>query len=201
MSINTDTISALILCGGLSSRMGTDKGLKEEQGTPWAQQLYNRLSESGITTYLSVRPDQQSSYTRRMPDIPHIVDEVLTEINGPLRGLLSAHRFRPQQHWLLTPCDVPRLSTEVFTYWISTFQQQYPQSNAVISHTEQRLQPVCGIYSQEALSTLNTLYQQGRLANQSMHAIVEDNLNSYLMEIPAEMASQYKNFNTPHDED
>ncbi|MEQ9443862.1 MAG: molybdenum cofactor guanylyltransferase [Cyclobacteriaceae bacterium] len=201
MDIATPTLTALVLCGGLSSRMGTDKGLKEDKGTPWAQQLYNRLSELGIQTYLSVRPDQQDSYARRMPDIPLIVDEILTEINGPLRGILSAHRFLPQQHLLLTPCDVPRLGNEVFTYWINTFQQQHPQYAAVISQTAGRLQPVCGIYAQEGLDTLNTLYQQGRLANQSMHSIVEDHLSSYIMEVPSEMTGQYKNFNTPHDED
>ena len=173
MNINSANLSALVLCGGLSSRMGTDKGLKEDEGTPWAQQLYSRLSELGISTYLSVRPDQQSGYSRRMPDIPLLVDEVLTEINGPLRGLLSAHRFLPQHHWLLTPCDVPRLGVDVFSYWVSTFQQQHPPFEAVISRTEKRLQPVCGIYSQEGLDSLNTLYQQGRLANQSMHSIVE----------------------------
>ncbi len=178
--------------------MGTDKGLKEADGTPWAQQLYQRLSAIGFTTYFSVRPDQTDAYHQRLPDIPLITDEVLTGINGPLRGILSAHRKFTGQHLLLVPCDMPLLSEDVFALWLKTFQEQ---GKTVISCTEKCHQPLCGIYHQMGLSYLDELYQQQRLVDQSMHAILDNYLQPDYLDIPAKMKPMYKNFNTPQDSD
>ncbi|WKN45247.1 molybdenum cofactor guanylyltransferase [Tunicatimonas pelagia] len=199
MNVSKQDIVALILCGGFSSRMGTDKGLKEEGEIPWAQQLYNQLSELKLPTYLSVRSDQQAAYASRLPDISLITDEVLTGINGPLRGMISAHRVFPQQHLLVAPCDTPRLTAEAFDLWIDTFQQQNQPHTAVVCRTGKQMQPLCGIYSQTGLANLDNLYQQGRLTDQSMYAVVEHHLNSFFLDVPNEMISLYKNFNTPQD--
>lgn len=180
--------------------MGTDKGLKEEGEIPWAQQLYNHLSKLSVPTYLSVRSDQRAAYSRRMPDIPLITDQVLTGINGPLRGIISAHRAIPQPHLLVVPCDMPRLTARVFDLWIHTFQEQHPPHTALVCRTEERLQPLCGIYSQVGLASLDSLYQQSRLTDQSMYGIVENHLDSFFLDVPSEMISLYKNFNTPQDE-
>ncbi|MEM6841552.1 MAG: molybdenum cofactor guanylyltransferase [Bacteroidota bacterium] len=190
-----DTV-ALILCGGYSSRMGVDKGLKETNGTPWAQQLHQQLSAIRLTTYLSVRPDQTDAYHQRLPDIPLITDEVLTGINGPLRGILSAHRQFTNKHLLLVPCDMPLLVKGVFALWMKTFQEQ---GKTVISRTEKRFQPLCGIYHQLGLFQLDELYQQQKLVDQSMHDILDNYLQPYYLDILGDMVAMYQNLNTPQD--
>ncbi|MEO0330913.1 MAG: NTP transferase domain-containing protein, partial [Bacteroidota bacterium] len=95
------------------------------------------------------------------------------------------------------PCDMPLLSEDVFALWLKTFQEQ---GKAVISRSEKRHQPLCGIYHQSGLSHLDELYQQQRLVDQSMHAILDNYLQPHYLDIPAEMMPMYKNFNTPQDE-
>ncbi len=197
MNQNKANISALILCGGLSSRMGTDKGLKEDRGIPWAQLLYNCLSSLNIPTFLSVRLEQQELYSQRLPNIPLVVDGSLKQINGPVRGIISAHRKIPQQHLLVVPCDMPRLNVKAFTLWLEEFRKRYA---TVISRAEQRIQPLCSIYRNEDLTQLDNLYQQRRLTDQSMNAIVKNHLRAHFLDIPEAIVAQYKNFNTPEDE-
>ncbi len=190
-------ISALILCGGLSSRMGADKGLKENNGKPWAQLLNDCLINLSIPTFLSVRPEQQEFYSQRMPNIPLIIDKNLQQINGPVRGMISAHVQIPEQHLLVVPCDMPRLNERSFTLWIEEFRRH---QTTVISRTEQRTQPLCGIYRREDITQLSKLYQQRKLNDQSMYAIIENHLRTHFVDVPEAFISQYKNYNTPQDE-
>lgn len=190
---------AVILSGGRSSRMGEDKGLMQNQGLPWVSQLQQKLTGLGMPVYISVNPLQQSPYQNQMPAQKLIVDDPLEGLNGPLKGMLSAYHTHRQHHILFLPCDMPLLNAPVFDLWLNNFDQYYPQYHVFVSKTAERLQPLCGIYSREGLQMLDQLYRQGKLQNQSMHAIVERVLNSYIIDISKGLLPQFKNYNTPED--
>lgn len=198
--MHAPSLIAVILCGGQSSRMGQDKGLIKDKGVAWAKILAQKLADLSVPVYISVNHAQQAAYTAVFSTDTLIIDDkTLVHINGPLRGILSAFRAHPQQHLLFVPCDMPLLSQPVFTLWMDTFSQYCPPCPVLVSHTPDGLQPLCGIYSAVALQTLNHLYQQGQLRDQSMHTIVEHMLHAYLIEIPQALTGQFANFNTPDD--
>lgn len=199
--MNTITgMIAVILSGGQSSRMGKDKGLIENDGVPWIKMLQQKLADFSLPVYISVNKQQQTAYKSVLVSQYLIADDPSLEgINGPLRGILSAFRAHPNHHIVFLPCDMPLLNREIFELWLDTFLQQYPQHFAVISKAGKRLQPLCGIYSYKALQKLEENYRQGRIGNQSMHAVVKDMLNAYILEIPEKYIEQFKNFNTPED--
>ena len=190
-------ISALILCGGRSTRMGSDKGLKEDQRIPRAQQLYKRLADLNIPAYLSVRSEQIQPYRQRMPGIPLISDDALQDINGPLRGIISAHRKMLHDSLLVVPCDMPLLDEKVFAYWVKEFEQS---DATVISRTGTYPQPLCGIYHRTDLAQLDELYQCRELTDRSMNWVTNHILSTHFMDIPEAMIPQFKNINTPQDE-
>lgn len=193
---------AVILSGGQSRRMGQDKGLIQNDGIAWVKTLQKKLDTLAISVYVSINLEQKSKYENVLEAQSLILDnQSLTHINGPLKGILSAHQTFPLRHILFLPCDMPLLSEEVFHLWIDSFQQQQHPEPVVVSSTANQLQPLCGIYSHHALKKLDTLYQQGQLQDQSMHSVIENVLHAHVLEVPTLMLPQFKNYNMPDDLD
>lgn len=95
---------ALVLSGGLSTRMGQDKSQINYHGRPQREHVYNLLSEYTDQVFISCNQDQVAD----MQTLPYIRDTFL-EL-GPLGGILSAFRHNPQTAWLTVACDMPFLS-------------------------------------------------------------------------------------------
>ncbi len=95
-------LRALVLAGGRSTRMGTDKGdliyYKEPQKYHVAKQLQNL----GLETYISLRREQQQD-----KGYNYIIDS--QKEMGPLTGLFSAFE-KKEDAWLCVGCDYPFLS-------------------------------------------------------------------------------------------
>lgn len=95
----------LVLSGGQSSRMGSDKGLLEYHGIPQRNYLFDLLSKFCEKTFYSVRIDQSDSFPK---NAPLIIDR--DEYRGPLNGIMSAHGQFPEAAWLVVACDLPLLA-------------------------------------------------------------------------------------------
>ncbi|WKN32390.1 molybdenum cofactor guanylyltransferase [Porifericola rhodea] len=193
---------AVVLCGGKSSRMGQDKGLISYGGSSWAHKLKLQLEKVGLQVYLSISQEQTSDYQRIFAPTCLIVDHASSQhINGPLRGMLSAHLRCPTHDILFVPCDMPLLAADTFQLWISHFQRLTHTPKVLVNQTPAHLQPLCGIYSAEALSRLWNGHQTKSLQNQSMHHIVSDVIKADCLEVMDMLLPQFKNFNHPEDLD
>ena len=97
----------LILSGGKSSRMGTDKALINYHGRPHQEILFDLVREFCEHSFISLRADQKE-------DLPEkynvIIDQ--NEYPGPLNGILSAHKKYPEAALLVIACDLPLLNKE-----------------------------------------------------------------------------------------
>ena len=190
---------SVILCGGQSRRMGTDKGLLAPRGEAWVTTLQQELSAMSLPVYVSIRADQQVAYRRMVPAEQLVVDGPWKNVAGPLVGILSVAQAFPSQHLLVVPCDMPQLRRPVFGIWLSAFYRHISEYQAFISQTTQRWQPLCGIYHREGLDALLKYYQRGQLQSLSMHAVLEKLLPTYPVEIPTSLTPQFANYNTPED--
>ncbi len=95
----------LILSGGKSTRMGSDKGLIPYHKIPQREYLYQLLNRVCAKTFLSIRSEQE----KELPgNFNSIVDK--NEYRGPLNGILSAHKAYPTAAWLVLACDLPLLN-------------------------------------------------------------------------------------------
>ncbi|MEM0932935.1 MAG: NTP transferase domain-containing protein [Bacteroidota bacterium] len=104
----------LVLGGGKSTRMGTDKRLLKYYEVSQQQHAYNLLSKVCENTFLSVREEQISSSER---GLNVIVDE--NKCGGPFNGILSAHNAYPDVAWLVLACDLPLLDRETLTILVT----------------------------------------------------------------------------------
>ena len=189
----------LVLCGGRSTRMGRDKGLINSGETTWAGQQSHKLRTLGMLTYISVNESQLASYEKIFPSDCLIHDQPFANINGPLRGLLSAHRAFPEKHILCVPCDMPDLSEKFLSELINVFTRNYPAYQLFIPLVNGQIQPLCGIYTQESLSYFTEQYEAGTLAHESMIHIVEEYPGTMVSLFEEADVSEFENYNAPED--
>ena len=97
----------LVLAGGKSTRMGSDKGLLKYHSVPHQEHLYNLLGDICDTVYLSIREEQESETSK---NYNVIVDE--NEYRGPFNGILSAYKKHPEVAWLVLACDLPLIDSD-----------------------------------------------------------------------------------------
>lgn len=101
--MNTPTYG-LVVCGGQSSRMGTDKSLLNYHGKPQRYYLYEMLKPLCDKVFISCNKLQKPS----IPDSYNtIVDDPAYESIGPMAALLTAMQTFPNVNFLVVGCDYP----------------------------------------------------------------------------------------------
>ncbi|MCD6063179.1 MAG: molybdopterin-guanine dinucleotide biosynthesis protein [Flavipsychrobacter sp.] len=97
----------LVVCGGKSSRMGTDKSLLNYHGKPQRYHLYDLMKPFCERVFISCN-------TSQAPDIPSeyeaLVDDPEYGEIGPMAALLTAFKHHPQASFMVIGCDYPYIS-------------------------------------------------------------------------------------------
>lgn len=134
----------LVLSGGKSTRMGTDKGLIKYHGIPQREYLYGLLSQVCEMTFVSLREEQEAELPSQMKTI---VD--LNEYRGPYNGLLSAHKKHPEAAWLVLACDLPLIDLDALKELISQ-RDNTKQATAFALKENPLPEPLCAIWEPNA---------------------------------------------------
>lgn len=95
-------IYGLVLTGGKSTRMGTDKAQIEYHGKAHYLYLADLLSQCCDKTCISVSSTINSDLNT---DFELVEDSV--SLKGPIAGILSAMSKYPQAAWMVIACDLP----------------------------------------------------------------------------------------------
>ncbi len=117
------TMIGVILCGGQSSRMGTDKGLLKLHANTWAQTAVDKLAELQLPVVISVNKNQYADYATIFSPQQLITDNDSLQIKGPLAGLLSVHLQHPAEDLLLLACDMPLMETSLLKELLTIYNQ------------------------------------------------------------------------------
>ena len=99
----------LVLTGGKSSRMGTDKAVLDYGQGEETRRVFHLLEGVCAQVFVSCRADQADLPGRK--GLPQVHDTLLGK--GPLSGILAAFDLRPDATWLVVACDLPRVDREV----------------------------------------------------------------------------------------
>jgi len=98
-------IQGLVLAGGKSMRMGTDKGLLEYHGKSQRNFAVEMLEKMHFKTFLSVRKEQEIE-----PD--YTIEDVFIGL-GPFGAICSAFQQNPNTAWLVIATDLPFVDERV----------------------------------------------------------------------------------------
>lgn len=184
----------LVLCGGESSRMGSDKGLLTIQGQSWAELAYQKLAALQIPVLVSVNAKQHPIYEQKDPQWNFVIDDAALQVRGPLLGLLSAHLQFPEEDIIVLATDMIYMTTDTMAMLLRSFQTN--TSDAVIYESDDRLQPLCGLYSASLLKKIFTVYQAGKLARFNMQYALQFGSVTHL-KVANEL--EFRNLNSKED--
>lgn len=112
-------LNGLILSGGLSTRMGSEKRLLTYHEKTQEAYLYEVLKPFCEEVFVSINAKQSSL----LPTIADCYDDM----KSPLVGLLSAMKAFPNNAWLVIACDMPFINEDLIGQLIS---RRNPQMKA-----------------------------------------------------------------------
>ena len=187
----------LILCGGKSSRMGSDKGMIKLGVKTWAQIAVDKFVELNIPVNLSVNKDQYVEYASVFSASNLIKDDESLSLRGPLLGLLSVHLKYPDATIFLLACDMPLMHTAILKELLQHYEGN-AAADAYVFTNDDELEPLCGIYKPKGLSTVVNKLQSGQLAKHSMKFMLE-HVNTFSFPLREEQKECFRNFNAHAD--
>ncbi len=144
------SVKGLILVGGKSTRMGTDKSELNYYGKPQKEHAKKLLESNNLETFYSVQSDSNKEY--------EIHDTFLNL--GPFGGICSAFQKDPNATWLVLATDVPFVNSELIQLLL---QKRNPSklATALKGKNKEFPEPLITIYEPKAYTKLLQYLAQG----------------------------------------
>lgn len=189
-------MTGIVLCGGNSTRMGTDKGLLKEEEQTWAELAASKLTALHLPVVVSVNREQLQMYEQIFPADQLLADNDTFDAKAPLFGLLSVHLKLQSEDLFVLACDIRDMTTALMENLVNEYNQKTHE--AYTYHTGDRPQPMCGIYTAEGLKRIYDLYRQGHLNRYSMMHTLKVLKTKYIP-VKDEDCPAFNNYNTPEE--
>ena len=140
-------VSAVLLAGGESRRMGKDKATLLFRGKPLWQIQFERLRNLALTEiFVSARTDP----VWRSDDVQFVADD--SPSRGPLSGLAAALAQVRAKHLLALAIDMPFMTEKYLRFLCD----QIEPGRGVVAKIDDRFEPLAAIYPQEALANVQS---------------------------------------------
>jgi molybdenum cofactor guanylyltransferase len=146
-------ISALILSGGLSTRMGEEKRLINYHGKAQEHYLFDLLSNYCSEIYVSINQNQTTH-------LPYIQDIDLG-VKSPLVGIVSAFNQNPNTAWLVVACDMPFVDEKTIKFLLN-HRNSEKYATAFENPKEHFPEPLLTIYEPKIFPNLQEALNLGK---------------------------------------
>jgi molybdopterin-guanine dinucleotide biosynthesis protein A len=184
-------VLGVVLVGGASRRMGTDKAWIPYRGKPLAQHMADLLRGVCRQTAL-VGGTPERGYDRLglpwWPDLPGLAGA------GPLAGLLTALEIAPQV--LLVACDLPQLDPQL----LARLLRAAGDAPAAIPQIADRAEPLAAVYRRAVVPAgrASLAAGSGRMAD-LLQVPGARLIPGECLGTPQELARAFHNLNRPND--
>jgi molybdopterin-guanine dinucleotide biosynthesis protein A len=152
--------TGIILAGGLSSRMGTNKALLKLNGSAVLTHISNAIRPA-VSRIVVATGSNEAIYNAQGDKDFECVKDVYPG-KGPLAGLHAALSASRTDWNLVSACDMPLLQTSFFN-GMKIIAEQYPTSSAIVPRVEERTHPLAGVYHKRVLPELEQCLMHDRL--------------------------------------
>jgi molybdenum cofactor guanylyltransferase len=150
------SLYGLVICGGESTRMGTDKSRLVYYQKPQHDHVADLLAPLCERVILCCNHEQfetfQTQY-EKLTDLPKFAGA------GPMTALLTAFETFPGNDFLVLGCDYPHLTSDELSIFLRFMDKDLPAS--AFYNKEGFYEPLLGWYSQSAGSALTAAYENG----------------------------------------
>ena len=144
-------VHGFVTAGGRSSRMGTDKAWLEIGGRPMIKRVVEELLQ--VTPAVSIIANDPEYDLIGLPMLPDLNPGI-----GPLEAIRVALAASLAPCVLLVACDLPFVTAEFLEFLLDRVESH----QAVVPlNSDGGLEPLCAIYSTEALEPVTELIRNG----------------------------------------
>jgi len=149
-------LCGLVLTGGFSRRMGTDKSLLTYNGKPQREYLFDILRGFCGLVFTSCRSDQQ---------VPAALNPLQDRFHvpGPLNGILSAFARKPDSGWLIVAVDMPFVTAETLNHLISN-RDENKMATCFFNPETRQPEPLLTLWEVHAFPALLKFADRGNLS-------------------------------------
>jgi len=144
-----DTVTAVILAGGMARRMdGVDKGLIELNGRPMIEYIIEALKPQVDNIVINANRNLEQYRRYGYP----VVEDIMGDYYGPLVGMASGLQSCHSERILTVPCDSPFVPpTLADTLYTALLGQEAELS---VANDSERMQPVFAMLRRHLLPSL-----------------------------------------------
>lgn len=187
-------LSGIILCGGNSSRMQTNKALLKLGDKTVIEIIAAKLKSIFNEVLISANDSKEYDFLK----LPVVNDVFISK--GPLAGIHSALKYSSTEKNFIISCDMPLISVEFIKYLINLNSEK----SILLTKTNGRIQQLCGIYSKSVIDEIENIFklsEKNKSIKGSVYELIErasiefidvDDLNYYNENI-------FLNMNSPED--
>lgn len=158
--------SFIVLCGGMSRRMGRDKGSMNLHGKPMLTHVIETITPFADEIVLVLRDDHQlEAYKNFLKEIKlskktdlKICTDILKD-QGPLAGILTGLLHLSSNKAMVIPCDSPFVS-EQFIKRLFELSEKYNYDAFVPKWSDNRVEPLHSIYKKNIHPIVQKLLQE-----------------------------------------
>lgn len=136
-------MSAIILSGGFSSRMKTNKALLKIGDETIIELLLKKVSDFGEIMISTNHPEEYANL-----GVKTITDIIPQQ--GPMSGVHAGLTHSNYSHCLFVPCDIPFIGKEVLTY-LAGLAAGY---DVVVPKLGEKYQPLCAVYGKDCIEPI-----------------------------------------------
>ncbi|NNF01599.1 MAG: molybdenum cofactor guanylyltransferase [Bacteroidia bacterium] len=157
MNISTENITVIILAGGKSSRMKTDKGLIDISGRTLVQHVIdNTASITANQMIISNRYEYQKFGLPVFSDI--IADK------GPAAGVATGLQNSTTDLNLISTCDSPYINNDLYFEMLDHLEDH----DVIVPRYNKRLYPLTAVYRRSCYKTIMTCINANDLSMKSI---------------------------------
>lgn len=178
-------ISIIVLSGGKSSRMKTDKGFVLIDGKPMIQHILDTLKKVSDNVIIIANDDKYK--TLGFPCYADIIPDC-----GPIGGIYTGLVHTDSRKNLILSCDIPLVSAAFLTQLISKVATE----DVLVPEHNGKTEPLCAVYDKRCMEVLKERIENGEL--KMMDALLQLNTVYFKMDSNEWNAVHlFTNINTP----
>ncbi|WP_295769534.1 NTP transferase domain-containing protein [uncultured Mucilaginibacter sp.] len=182
-------LNGLVLAGGKSERMQMDKGSISYFGQSQRLYVHKLLTSFCVNTFISYATDGDVQASEQLP----VITDTFAGL-GPIGGILSAFRSRPDAAWLTVACDMPYLTAETLNYLVQ-HRNTSKLATCFIDANNEFPEPLVTIWEPKAYAVILQFLAQGYSCPRKVL------INSEVELLQAPNVNEFKNINLPNERD
>ncbi len=178
-SIEKQNITAIILAGGKSSRMGQEKGLVLHNGSPFILHIITAITPITDKIVISTANEEYRQF-----GYPCIKDSIAD--CGPIGGIYTGLHHSTTEKNLILSCDIPFITVELLQNLVHKHQTGFDA-------TYYYNMPLIGIYNKSVSEIVQNSIRKKRLKVLQLLS----KLKTQYLPVDKDIESYLSNINTP----